>query len=122
MEAAGLGRPALASDIALARRIVADENDRETGRHAASDERSRLLGDPNENFLSHRRAVEHEGGRVGRGPSVRRHSGQPLLRPEDEARLVASAFSRLQHAHAGLVEQIARETVRIAVARPGLEA
>ena len=35
---------------------------------------------------------------------------------------MAGALSRLEHAHARLVEQIAGETVRIAVAGPGLEA
>ena len=43
-EAARLGGPALAGDITLARRVLADENDRETRRQPMRDQRARLFG------------------------------------------------------------------------------
>ncbi len=76
MEATGFRRPALAGDVSSARRIVADQDDRETRRQPMRDERSRLLGDASEHFVGDRRAVKHEGGRVIRGSSVRSHVPQ----------------------------------------------
>ena len=121
VEAASLGLPALACDIGPARWVFADQDDRETRRHALRDKRPRVLSHPSEHFVGDRRAVEHEGGCFGHGPSHARFK-RTSLRPEDEARLMARARSGLQHAHARLVEQIAGETVGIAVAGPGLEA
>jgi hypothetical protein len=70
MEAARLGGPALAGNIALARRVLADENDRKARRHTAGDERARLFGDINKRLVGDRHAVEHEGGCVGHGSSL----------------------------------------------------
>src|SRR5262249_4455181 len=56
----------------------------------------------------------------GHGSSLRRHS-DASLRPKDVAGFVPRAPARLERAHAGLVEQIALEPVRIAVAGPSLE-
>ena len=74
MEAARLGRPALARDVSLARRILADEHDRETGRQPMSHERARLPGDAGEDVFGDRRAVEHEGGLSRHAPGL--HSGR----------------------------------------------
>src|ERR1700679_2081842 len=122
MEAARLGGPALASNIALARRVLADENDRETRRHAERNERARLFSDLRKGFVSDRRAIKHKGGCVGHGSSSRRLADEALLRPEDEARFMARLLSRFEHPHAGLLEQIAGETVGIAATGPRLEA
>src|ERR1700677_5251752 len=121
MEAARLGGPALASNIALARRVLADENDRETRRPPDRDERARLFGDLCECFVGDRCAVEHEGECVGHGSSLRAPADEASLRPEDEARFMARLLSRFEHPHAGLLEQVASETVGIAVAGPGFE-
>ena len=60
MKAAALGGSALAGDIGLARRVFADEHDREARRHAALGQRSRLCRDRLDHALRHRLAVEHE--------------------------------------------------------------
>src|SRR3984957_19113018 len=117
MEAARLGGPALAGDIALARRILADQNDRETRPHTDRDQSARLFGDVDERFVGDRRAIKHEGG-FGHQSSSRGLGRRALLRPEDKARFMARLLSRFEHPHARLLEQVASETVGIAVAGP----
>ena len=117
MEAARLGGPALAGDIALARRVLADQNDRETGPHTARDQRARFFADVDERLVGDRCAVKHEGG-FGHQSSSRKLGPHALLRPEDKARFMARLLSRFEHPHARLLEQIAGETVGITVAGP----
>ena len=62
MEGARLGGPALAGNITLTRRVLADQNDCETRPHTARDQRTRFFGDVDKRLVGDRRAVKHEGG------------------------------------------------------------
>ena len=121
MEAAGLGRPALARHIGLAGRIVADQDNREAGRHGrvANARASAATSASTPSAIAAPSSTKAEAPAIDRScadiDATLNFAGRRSA-PRD------ARAPRLDHAHAGLVAEFALEPVRIAVAGPRFEA
>src|SRR5882757_4617693 len=99
MEAARLGGPALAGDVRLARRVLANEDDRETRPKPMRNERPRVFGDVDKRLVGDRRAIKDKGGCVGHRSSSRKawepYSGRKTKRASWRARSPGSSTRML---------------------------